>query len=103
MQNITIGRCESDPTAQGVIRPADDSWQLVLDKDGYPVLYVRVKLGGEEGTGMLCIDDMLPPDVSTRDLMQGEFCEPVSAEDEAAAHAEHVARVERDGRPCPRE
>ncbi len=45
MQNIIIGRFESDPEAQGVIRPEDGSWQLVLDKDGIPHLYVRANLG----------------------------------------------------------
>jgi len=63
MQSITIGRFDKDPEAQGVIKPEDGRWQLVLDKDGYPHLYLQVKIAGgggeEQTTGMLCLDDML--------------------------------------------
>ena len=74
MQNITIGRFDADPTAQGVIKPADGRWQLVLDKDGYPHLYVEVKVEDGAGSiipGMLCLDDVLPAKMTVRDLMDG--------------------------------
>jgi hypothetical protein len=103
MYNITIGRFEQDPSAQGVIRPADESWQLVIDKDGFPHLYIQVK--DEEGqTGMLCIEDMLIGDgeVTIPDLMKGHFGGKLSPEEEEAAHQEYMARKERTGIPCPR-
>lgn len=103
MYDIKIGRYDQDPTAQGVIRPEDDSWQLVIDKDGYPHLYVRVK--DEEGvTGMLCIEDMLigEGDVTIPDIMKGSFGGKLPPEEEEAAHREYMARKERTGIPCPR-
>lgn len=101
--NIKVTRFKDDPTAQGVIRPADDSWQLVIDKDGYPHLYVRVK--DETGhTGMLCIEDMMigEGEVTIPELMQSVFGEPVTGEEEASAYREHMERIARTNRPCPR-
>lgn len=105
MQPITVGRLESDPEAQGVIRPADNRWQLVIDKDGYPHLYVEVKFreGGELITGMFAVEDMLIEQMTVRDLMDGgEFGEPLKPEEEAGA-AEWYEKF-REGRPipCPR-
>ena len=64
MQSISIGRFDKDPQAQGVIKPEDGRWQLVLDKDGYPHLYVQVQIENDDGEGttpgMFCLDDMLP-------------------------------------------
>jgi hypothetical protein len=102
MQNITIGRFQEDPQAQGVIKPEDGRWQLVLDKDGYPHLYVQVRATDDEGKpalGMLCLEDMLP--VTVRDLMDGgEFGGRLSPEEEADAYAEFQASERLI--PCPR-
>lgn len=49
MQNITIGRYPEDPQAQGVIKPEDGRWQLVLDREGYPHLYVQINTTDDEG------------------------------------------------------
>ncbi len=104
MYDIKIGRFTEDPEAQGVIRPEDGAWQLVIDKDGFPHLYVRVKLDpepGEPDDGMLCIEDMLPADSKIRDLMTGSFGGKLSPEDEQAAH-DAYASEDRAGIPCPR-
>ena len=105
MQNITIGRFEDDPQAQGVIRPADGRWQLVLDKDGYPHLYVQVNIN-EEGQlikGMFCIEDMLPKELSIRDLMDGgEFGGQLPPEEEEEAYREYLKDREVRKIPCPR-
>ena len=101
--NIKVERFKDDPSAQGVIRPADESWQLVIDKDGYPHLYLRVK--DEEGhTGMLCLEDMLigEGDVTIPDLMKSTFGGKLPPEEEEQAHQEFLARKERTGIPCPR-
>ncbi len=103
MYSIKVGRFEQDPTAQGVVRPEDDSWQLVVDKDGYPHLYIRVK--SEEGeTGLLCIEDMLIGDgnLTIPDLMKGTFGGQLPPAEEEAAHQDFLARKERTGIPCPR-
>lgn len=49
MQNITIGRYPEDPQAQGAIKPEDGRWQLVLDREGYPHLYVQINTTDDEG------------------------------------------------------
>ncbi len=99
---ITIARYDADPTALGVIRPADDSWQLVIDKDGYPVFYFRVKV--EDGvTGMMCVDDMLHPDMEgVRGLMQGTFGEPCEGAEADKCFEEFQQRIGTANRPCPR-
>ena len=106
MQNIIIGRYDKDPEAQGVIRPGDDAWQLVIDKDGIPHLYVRVKFEpdteGGPATGLLCLEDMLPTGTTVRSLMDGEFGGRLSEEDSRAAVAEWQAQRDAHPIPCPR-
>ena len=108
MYNITVGRFREDPSAQGVIRPEDDSWQLVIDKDGYPHLHLRVNFepeiieGSEHSTGFLCIEDLLPHDCTIADLMKGHFGGKLSPEEEAEAIREYTESRERTGIPCPR-
>lgn len=101
MESISIGRYDADPEAQGLIKPESGKWQLVIDKDGFPHLYVEVK--AQDGiTGMLCIEDMMHENLTIRDLMEGEFSGPLSPEDEEEAHKEWSARKEATGIPCPR-
>lgn len=100
MQDITIGRFDKDPEAQGVIRPKDGSWQLVIDKDGYPHLYIRCGLEGHPSGGLLCLEDMTVDGVTIPELMKSTFGGQLSPEEEAKAIEEHLARV--GDRPCPR-
>ena len=104
--DICIGRFNSDPEAQGVVRAEDGAWQLVIDKDGFPHLYVRVRLEQQSpddpSTGLLCLDDMLPSDMSVRDLMTSLFGGKLSPADEAAARAEFLERKAAHSIPCPR-
>lgn len=106
MQNITIGRFEKDDTAQGAITPGDKSWQLVIDKDGFPHLYVAVNIrsdAGELTKGMVCVEDFLIEKLTIRDLMSGgEFGGELVEDEEEAAHAEYLASREATGIPCPR-
>ena len=106
MYNITIGRFDADPEAQGVVRPADDSWQLVIDKDGFPHLYVRVAFDpnapGEPSTGIFCVEDLMPKDMKIRDLMEGSFGGKLSPEEEAAAVGEIAVERAAHHIPCPR-
>lgn len=102
MQNIVIGRFDQDPEAQGVIKPEDGRWQLVLDKDGYPHLYVRAKL--EDGqSGLFLLEDMLPHRLTVRDLMDGgAFGGTLTVEQEKEAAAEFNRSRDESGIPCPR-
>lgn len=60
MENIRIVRFKSDPAGrQGAILPESDRWRLIIDADGNPRMFVRVKLS-ESQTGFLDLDDVLP-------------------------------------------
>ncbi len=104
--NISIGRLPEDPQAQMVIRPDDERWQLIVDKDGFPHLYVRVKADAEGGapacTGLLCIEDLLDEGTTIRDLMEGSFQGRLTPEEEVRAAAEFAASRAETGIPCPR-
>ena len=106
MNNIIIGRLENDDQAQGVVRPQDGSWQLVIDKEGYPHLYVRVK--DEDGlVGMFCVEDMFigkdgDDTITIKDLMTSTFGGKLSPEEEAKAIEEYNTSREKTGIPCPR-
>lgn len=106
MYNITIGRFAEDPEAQGVIRPETGAWQLVIDKNGYPHLYVRVQLedagNGQPGTGLLCLEDLLPHPTTIPSLMQARFGGQASPDDETEAMAEALERRAQGDIPCPR-
>lgn len=102
MFNITVGRLPEDPEAQGVIRPADDSWQLVIDKEGFPHLWLRVK--GEDGeTGMIALDQFLQDDCSVKAIMLSTFGGGLTDES-AIAEAEAYWKSAKDklGLPCPK-
>jgi hypothetical protein len=106
MQSISIGRFDADPEAQGVIKPEDGSWQLVIDKEGYPHLFIRCQLEveseGDPSEGLLNIDDMLPPGVTVPDLMKSKFGGKLPPEEEEKAAEEWAARKAANGIPCPR-
>lgn len=105
MQNITIGRYDKDPQAQGVIKPEDGRWQLVIDKDGYPHLYIQVNVeeDGKQLKGMFLLEDMLPEKMTVRDLMDaGVFGGKLSPEEEEEAYQEYLKDKETRQIPCPR-
>lgn len=106
MQNVIIGRYDKDPEAQGVIKPEDGRWQLVLDKDGYPHLYVQVQIEDDDGgtfSGMFAIEDMLPEKLSIQDIMDGgAFGGKLSPEEEKEAYQEFLKNRKERVIPCPR-
>lgn len=94
MQRITIGRLKEDPEVQGVVRPEDNSWQLVIDKEGFPHLWVRTNVElekGKMGQGMMDIDDVLPEGMTIKELMQSSFHEPCEPPEGSG-----------EGGPCPK-
>jgi len=107
MQNITIGRYEADPEAQGVVKSEDERWQVVVDKDGFPHFYVQVNIRDDDGKlvkGLFNLDDILGPNLnSVRELMEeGEFGGSLTPEEEEEAHKEWLERKAKLGIPCPR-
>jgi hypothetical protein len=104
MYSIKVGRFDEDPQAQGVIRPEDESWQLVIDKDGYPHLYVKVQFeeGDEHEEGLFCVEDIFPDELTIPDLMKSKFGGKLSPDEEKKAFEAYTARKERTGIPCPR-
>jgi hypothetical protein len=102
MQNITIGRFDKDPEAQGAVTPEDGRWQLVIDGDGYPHLYVQAKT--EDGqVGLFCLEDMLPGGLTTRDMMDGGAFGGQLSPDEEREAAEAFERDRATRKiPCPR-
>lgn len=105
MEDITVGRYDRDPEAQGVIKPKSERWQLVIDKEGYPHLFVESNLEGEDGTttkGMLCIEDLLPPGMTIKDIMNSTFGGELTGEEELEAQKDYEASRLVTGIPCPR-
>lgn len=101
MYNISVQRLPEDPEAQGVISAQDGSWQLVVDKDGFPHLWVRAKLEGG-GAGMIAIETFMGG-ASIRDIMLSEFGgELTDPEEIEAAQAEWDATRKEHGTPAPR-
>jgi hypothetical protein len=105
MEDIIVGRYDRDPEAQGVIRPKSGRWQLVIDKEGYPHLFVESNLENKDGTtskGMICLEDLLPPEMCVKDLMNSSFGGELSPEEELEAQKEFEASRRATGIPCPR-
>jgi hypothetical protein len=101
MYNIAVQRLPEDPEAQGVVRAQDDSWQLVVDNDGIPHLWVRAK--HEDGsTGMVCVEHFMLEGMSIEMLMKSTFGGELSPEEQAASEKEWSERDEEKGIPNPR-
>jgi hypothetical protein len=78
----------------------------VVDKEGFPHLYIRCRLEndgtGKPGVGMLCLEDMFETETTIPELMQSTFGGEVTGKEEASAYEEHMERIARTNRPCPR-
>lgn len=106
MQNITVGRYDVDPEAQGVVKSEDGRWQVVIDKEGFPHLYVQVNVEDDDGKlvkGLFNVDDALPEGLTIRELMtEGSFGGKLPPEEEEEAMAEWLERKAKLGIPCPK-
>lgn len=101
MYNITVGRLGPSEDAQGVIKPDNGAWQLVIDRDGVPHLWLATTVEDDSGRtvkGMVPLDAFLPEGTTVADIMGSTFTGPASPEQKEAALSEHDAR----GLPCPR-
>lgn len=106
MEDITVGLYDRDPQAQGCIRPKSGKWQLVIDNEGYPHLFVESNIEGDNGEnikGMFCIEDMLPGDMKIKDIMNSTFGGELSPEGQEKAPLEYLEGRKVSGIPCPRE
>jgi hypothetical protein len=101
MYNITVGRLAEHPEAQGVIKPADDSWQLVIDKGGFPHLWVRVKT--EDGkTGYVPTEMFMQDGMGIKDIMLSTFGgEVLEGPELEEAEKDWAHTKEQLGIPCP--
>lgn len=103
MYNIAVQRLPEDPEAQGVIRAQDGSWQLIVDKEGFPHLWVRVKSEGGTETGLIPIEMFMQEGVGIKDIMLSEFGGEITDPEEiAAAEQEWLEDKARLGIPCPK-
>lgn len=105
MEKVLIERYEDDPEALGRVYAESGRWELIIDRENVPHLYVQTNVELDDGeviNGMFCIEDMLPEDFSIQDIMQSTFGGKCSPEDEAAAVAEWNERHTASGIPCPR-
>lgn len=96
MESIKIRRFTGDPHGrQGSIEPESGKWQLVLDEDGGPHLFVRVWMADDKGAkveGWLCIDDLLDEDLEPAGMIDGEFGGELTPEEAEEAHKELMER-----------
>lgn len=103
--NIKIERFKNDTESQGSVTPAHGRWQLVIDKEGYPHLFVESNIENKDGTkskGLFCIEDLLPEGMSIKDIMNSTFGGELSPEEELEAQKEYESSREATGIPCPR-
>jgi hypothetical protein len=106
VEDIIVGRYDRDPQAQGVIRPKSGKWQLVIDNEGYPHLFVESNLEGTNGEtlkGMFCLEDLLPEGLKVKDIMNSTFRGALSPEKEEEVVREYLTSRMATGIPCPRE
>ena len=104
MQNIHVSR--NIGAKSGHITPEDRSWQLAIDDDGIPHLWVRVSYDDADGQirhGMVALDDFLEKETTVKGLMTDcIFGGHLSEEEEAAAYEEYKAQCAAGKRPpCP--
>jgi hypothetical protein len=101
MYNIAVERLPEDPEAQGVIRAQDGSWQLVIDKEGIPHLWVRAET--EDGqVGKVCVEHFMHEGMSIEVLMKSKFGGTITPEEEVEA-AKEWAEFDKENRiPYPK-
>ncbi len=106
--NIKVKHYSNDSEVLCAIEPDDKTWQVTVDKEGVPHLYVRMKLlaseSDEEFPGMFCLDYLLPEGTTMKELVQdGYMTDPVPPEEEEAVYAEYLKDCEAGKLPpCPR-
>ena len=103
MEKILIDRYEDDPEALGCVRAESGRWEVIVDKENVPHLYVETNVEADDGEvikGMFCVEDMLPKDWTIKDIMLSTFGGKLSPEEEAEAIAEFKASREKTGIPC---
>ena len=94
MDDIQIRRFRNDERGyQGCIEPASGKWQLCLDKEGLPHLFLRVWMDeAKTESGWLCVDDLLPDELEPAGMIDGIAGPPASDEEASAIHTERAAK-----------
>jgi hypothetical protein len=68
-------------------------------------LFVESNIENKDGTkskGLICLEDLLPPEMCVKDIMNSSFGGELSPEEELEAQKELEASREATGIPCPR-
>lgn len=96
---MTPIRIETLASGSRAVQPDDERWRLLVDEKGYPHLYVQVNVEDDNGQvvkGYVCLDDMLPDEMTIENLMDGGVIGgKLSPEEEAEAARSWVARNDR--------
>lgn len=99
LADIRIRRFSDHPHRwEGAIEPADGRWQVCIDEQGIPHLFVRVfaVVDGERRAGLVDFEQFC--DVKIADVLDGDAGDEAVPEDEAAAEWE---RLQAAGYRCP--
>ena len=89
MSNVKIKRFTNHPrNYQGAIRIEDGRWQLVIDENSNPNLFLRVYVDGEPG--WVHVDDLLPDGVTCAAVIDSHAEDVVPPDDVAAALADRA-------------
>jgi hypothetical protein len=100
LSDIRIRRFSDHPHRwQGAIEPEDRRWQLCVDEEGVPHLFLRIfaEVDGERRAGLVDYEQFV--EVKIADLLDGE-AGPEGEVSEEDAHAEWE-RLQAEGYRCP--
>lgn len=94
MHDIRIRRfTDHDRGYQGCIEPEDGKWQLCLDAEGLPHLFLRVYLDeARTQPSWLCVDDLLPDELEPAGMIDGIAGEPLPYDEAEALDDERAAK-----------
>jgi hypothetical protein len=105
MEKVLIERWDDCANYLGRVRAESGRWEVLIDKENVPHLYVETHIepdeeDGEVIKGMFCIEDMLPDDWTIKGIMLSQFGGSLPEEDEALAVTEWAEKkAEKSKRP----
>lgn len=97
MEKVLIERYDDCANYLGRVYAESGRWEVLVDKENVPHLYVQTHIepdeeDGEVVKGMFCVEDMLPDDLTIKDIMLSQCGGSLSDEEEAEAAAEWAQR-----------
>jgi hypothetical protein len=103
MEKVLIERWDDCANYLGRVRAESGRWEVLIDRENVPHLYVQTHLepdeeDGEVIKGMFCVEDMLPEGWTVKDIMLSQFGGTLSDEEREAAEKEHEEKAAARGR-----